>query len=420
MQTDEPADPQDDPVEMPEQPESDAPAEPDRAAQLKDALSADPPQLETAVDDVLSLPWTTGVRAVGDCWQGMSLDARRDFIDALGAQDSDPARRIRLSLARGLSAQDPRSAGKLIAGVCTSMESAEGGLRPKDRKTFAGVLFGSGKPWLLHLPLSEWEAGELGPVLRCTLAVSQHSPAFAQLWIFRWIADAGKLGELPEEQIRDLAKSVKRWHPKLQKELKAAVPELPAPIAEVLVQQAETRPEPAEAAPAVEPRSFARPERPAARRAAPAARAGTAPSGFDLSRSLREIEAYVAQLQTELQQARAAARAPSSRGSVRPAGDTEETETLRRHNARLEETVQELQSQLEELASDHQDRAAASGEAGEVQQFKTLLGLKLAEDFADYKALCTEAEVVRRHPADVLVHVVEVLQAEGIPLPEEG
>ncbi len=47
---------------------------------------------------------------------------------------------------------------------------------------------------------------------------------------------------------------------------------------------------------------------------------------------------------------------------------------------------------------------------------KALLGIKLREDYAVYESLRSEAqdEVVRTHLRDVLAHIFEVLQSEGV------
>src|SRR5207249_4531015 len=93
-----------------------------------------------------------------------------------------------------------------------------------------------------------------------------------------------------------------------------------------------------------------------------------------------------------------------------------DSESLRRHNVQLQETVEDLRRQLEELASDHEDRASVLDGSDELQQFKTLLGVKLGQDFSDFETLRDEpaTEVVRRHLRDLLDHIFKVLNAEGV------
>ncbi len=100
---------------------------------------------------------------------------------------------------------------------------------------------------------------------------------------------------------------------------------------------------------------------------------------------------------------------------------TEEMEELRRHNHQIEEQNQELRHRIEELTADHEDRAATLDITDSLQQFKSFLGLKLKEDFADYTAISRESlnEVVRRHAHEILGHIFSVLQAEGVRFDRE-
>jgi cell division septum initiation protein DivIVA len=97
-------------------------------------------------------------------------------------------------------------------------------------------------------------------------------------------------------------------------------------------------------------------------------------------------------------------------------------EELRRHNQQLEEQNQELRQRIEELTSDHEDRAATLEIGDALEQFKSFLGLKLKEDFADYTAISREAlnEVVRRHAHEILGRIFAILQAEGVRFDREG
>lgn len=396
-----------------------SPADEDIASGLlKEALASGKKGLAPALDALVVLPWNIGVKAVGEGWPEMKPLARTQFLNALGKLDTDAAKRIRLSLARGLFPLDKPATLKLIAGVCAAMDGTEGGPTARDRQAFAGVLFGQAKPWLLHLPLAEWKAAEADPVLRCALAASQSQP-FTQIWVLRWIADAGKLAELPAEQLEAIAKSAQRWHPKLKKDLKKLVPELPAVIGDALAPpapaarpeaKAETREASAPPAPT--------PQRRPAGEAPPRRERNATASHFDLGSALHEIDDYVGRLRAELQQAQAVRREPSrGRASAEPIAATgEDAESLRRHNVQLQETVEDLRRQLEELSSDHEDRAAALQGGDELQQFKTFLGVKLGKDFADFEVLRDEpaTEVVRRHLGGLLDHLFTVLQGEGV------
>ncbi len=115
-----------------------------------------------------------------------------------------------------------------------------------------------------------------------------------------------------------------------------------------------------------------------------------------------------------------ASRRPSAREAAaqQAAGSPEEIDELRRHNHQLEEQNLELRHRIEELTSDHEDRAATLEISDSLEQFKTFLGLKLKEDYADYNAISREAlnEVVRRHAHEILGRIFAVLEAEGSAL----
>ena len=88
--------------------------------------------------------------------------------------------------------------------------------------------------------------------------------------------------------------------------------------------------------------------------------------------------------------------------------------------------IGELQQRIEELTVDSEDRAASTAApeaaASPDAQFRTLLSLKLQEDFEDFAALEKEEPdiVVQQHYRTVLRHVFEVLRAEGVRLREAG
>jgi hypothetical protein len=134
----------------------------------------------------------------------------------------------------------------------------------------------------------------------------------------------------------------------------------------------------------------------------------------------------VARLRAEVQQAQVTARrgGPERQrgGRQQQAGaSTEELDELRRHNQQLEEQNEELRHRIEELTADHEDRAATLEINDTLVQFKTFLGLKLKEDFADYTAISRESlnEVVRRHAHEILGRIFSILEAEGVRFDQE-
>ncbi len=128
------------------------------AASLKELLLGTKPKVLASAETMIGLPWIVGVTAVVEAWPDMKPASRKNFLVALAAQQTEPARRFRLSLGRGMLPHDAGAALALIASVCAEMiESGNGVPSQKDRQIFANVLIGKGKPWLLHLPLGEIE-----------------------------------------------------------------------------------------------------------------------------------------------------------------------------------------------------------------------------------------------------------------------
>ena len=152
---------------------------------------------------------------------------------------------------------------------------------------------------------------------------------------------------------------------------------------------------------------------------------------FNLTETLRQIEAHVQSLRTELSaaQIKLRQRDDDSRRERRPdrplpLPGAPSNEELTRLNLQLEARIEELQARVEEISKDAEDRAASLGvhTGGPApdpdQQLRALLGLKLQEDYADYLALENESlsAVVQQHYRTLLGHIFEVLKAENVPL----
>ena len=454
-----------------------SPVDEDRAVQLlKQAVAGGPKALPSALDAMLTLPWSVGVKAVTEAWPETKPAGRTRLVAGLAKLDSDISRRIRLSLARGLHAQDAGSALKLILSVCEAMGGAQGGSSTKDRQIFANVMLGKARPWLMNIPMADMKPAEAHKLITPALESCSQSPIFTQIWVLRWICEADKFSTLPPEHVESVGKSINRWQPRWRKELRKIIPKLPEALEAVLVDghssgpAAPVRGAEAPSAPVAEgdvnqsgpadddggegpasgeesqaseqggpadrqPEQRQPQQRQAEHRQQPSSRAPDprdrssrdrpqAASGpFDLTRSLRDIEAYVVRLRSDLQQAQVVARrrepAPErSRGrmSQQAPASAEELDEMRRHNQQLEEQNQELRVRIEELTNDHEDRAATLEINDALEQFKTYLGLKLKEDYADYTAISREAlnEVVRRHAHEILGRIFGVLRAEGV------
>ncbi|MEP6673032.1 MAG: hypothetical protein ABJF10_27980 [Chthoniobacter sp.] len=177
-----------------------------------------------------------------------------------------------------------------------------------------------------------------------------------------------------------------------------------------------------------------RPQKPAGERPVYTPRnAGNVGKNFNLNEALRGIDGYVQSLRAELSAAQTKARRESrddrrpekSAGPIIPGQPT--PEELARLNQQLEARNAELQERITDLTQHSEDIAVSTGAltgapvSDVVAQMRTLLALKLQEDFADYLALEKESNdlVVQQHYKSLLRHVFEVLQQLEVPLKAE-
>lgn len=159
-------------------------------------------------------------------------------------------------------------------------------------------------------------------------------------------------------------------------------------------------------------------------------RAG-ASGGSNFSAIIKQLESYVSGLRNDLTTAQNRLRRAESEGAKaradRPILSHEEAnlspDELKRLVIQLEARVAELNSRVEELTSDSEARslamAAGTGDAPDaVTQLRTLLALKLQEDYADFLTLQKELPdaIVQQHYRALIGHVFDVLLGEKIPL----
>jgi hypothetical protein len=158
-----------------------------------------------------------------------------------------------------------------------------------------------------------------------------------------------------------------------------------------------------------------------------------AASGFNFGALIKQLESYVSGLRNDLATAqnrlrRADDDGRKSRREDRPVLSHDEAnlspDELKRLVIQLEGRVEELKSRVEELTTDSEARALAmaAGTADAapdaVTQLRTLLALKLQEDYADFLTLQKESPdaIVQQHYRGLINHVFEVLRGEQIPL----
>jgi hypothetical protein len=226
-----------------------APADEERmGALLKQALLGGRGGVARAVDVLPRVPWIVGVRAVETVWPELTAGFRTQLIAGLGKDETDAARRIRLSLARALFKIDEPVGLKLAAGVTRELRDKESGvLTPKQAQIFANVFIGRGKPWLAQMPLAEWKPADVDALVHCALLAvfTLPHPPVTQLGVLKWAHEQGRLAKLDEGALEAVLKGVSRWSAKWQNVLRREVPELPEQIAAGLKPVAvESRPEP--------------------------------------------------------------------------------------------------------------------------------------------------------------------------------
>lgn len=148
---------------------------------------------------------------------------------------------------------------------------------------------------------------------------------------------------------------------------------------------------------------------------------------FNLGNVLKQIESQFSQLRNELASTQAKLRkaesAPVRKSTDRVVLSVEEAnlspDELKRLVLQLERRNAELQTRVEELLADSETRAlATSADADITVQYRTLLKLKLQEDYSDYLALEKNSPefVVQQHYRAVIRHVFGVLRDEGVCL----
>ncbi len=157
-------------------------------------------------------------------------------------------------------------------------------------------------------------------------------------------------------------------------------------------------------------------------------------TSFSLGQTLRQIDTYVqglreelAATQTKLRRADEDARRGRRVVSDRPASADDASlspEELKRLTVQLEQRNTELKTRVEELLADSEARVICMAPDADgitpdpLTQLRTLLALKLKDDYADYVALETAVPdlIVQQHYRTLVHHVFTTLIEEGIAL----
>jgi hypothetical protein len=360
-----------------------------------------------------------------------------------------------------------------------------GALASKHAQIFSNVFIGRAKPWVAQLALAELKPAEADVLVHCAVmsVFTIPHPPVTQLGVLKWAQENGRLEKLQPEALEAVKKGVARWSGKWQGALRKEVSGLPEEVIAVLKPlrgengtEAEAAPTPTEGEepgdenaetpgetaedradgeptdeetppprkerPIYEPRPQKPPQTQEPRRERegrerpvyePRNAGSSSNSRFDLSATLRQIEQHVQGLRNELAAAKTRSRDEEKRSrraeKTGPIIEGEPTpEELARLNVQLEARNAELQVQIDELKQHSEDLATSTGAMAGVPvedagaQLRTLLALKLQEDYADYLALQTESNdlVVQQHYRSLIGHIFEVLKQLEVPLKAEG
>lgn len=209
-----------------------------RAAQaIKDCLLDGRAGVTFVIELLPKFAWMVAMNGVAAAWPELTVGFRTQLFSGLSKDESDSARRLRLSLARGLFKQDVPSASKLAVGVARDLREKESGaLQQKDAQMFASVFIGRAKPWLAGFPLNDLKPADADALVHCALLTvfTLPHPPVTQLGVLKWAAEAGRLEKLHELALEAVKNGLGRWTAKWQTALKREVTGLPEEIAAML------------------------------------------------------------------------------------------------------------------------------------------------------------------------------------------
>ena len=207
------------------------------AQAIKDCLLDGRAGVTFVIEMLPKFAWMVAVNGVALAWPELTAGFRTQLFSGLSKDETDSARRLRLSLARGLFKQDVPSATKLAVGVARDLREKESGaLQTKDAQMFASVFIGRARPWLAGFPLGDLKPADADALVHCALLTvfTLPHPPVTQLGVLKWAAEAGRLEKLHEVALEAVKNGLGRWTAKWQAALKREVPALPEEIAAFL------------------------------------------------------------------------------------------------------------------------------------------------------------------------------------------
>jgi hypothetical protein len=392
---------------------------------IRDRLLAKKDVFMPTVELLPKLGWAVASKSVGAAWPEMKATAKNALIKILSADESEPSRRIRLSIGRSLfKVPDLPASLKLIIGVAKEIRDKEtSAITAKDAQMFSNVTIGKGKPWIAQLALAEVKPADADLLIHAAIFAGfiLNQPPITQIGILKWAAEAGRLERLHESAQALVVKAVGRMSNKWQSVLRKDVPELPQEIAAALkhggapaAEKAESleaeaeeddglpaelkaeasaaessavassaadgpppaqRERPVYVSKTIPPREQRSPERtpaPAAgpeRQQAKEGKGGGRSLQFNAQDALRQLETHINFIKGELKAAETKLRSREHDETRRsrqkpdvPVIPGEPTpEELARLNVQLEARITELQSRIDDLAADAEARATSAG-----------------------------------------------------------
>jgi hypothetical protein len=409
------------------------------AALFKELVATGGKALSGALELIGDLPWFIPVNGTLEAWPELTPVKQRNFLSALKPLESETARRMRFSIARGLYRVDPASALKLLI-TSVQVTRTENGFEPRDRQTFSNVLIGKNKPWLAQIDLKTIKPADAKLLALAAIESSAGANPPAAMAVIQWAKPVQKLVDLPDPIQQELAKNIRKWSTRWQKEL--AGEELPPLLDEAVktklarsaqenpVEKKQEHPESAQikidSPPAIAPHSMqpqhreqkphrqerkqvpgreipqrhneglrAKVERPDKRAQQDQRR------GSDISELLRQIDSHFQGLRNELQTVRNQLKqsSPQSRQNESAPAGNKEIAKLREENSQLAETVRQLRETLSELATEDFEEAVSrkadtdSPVTDPLEQYKSLITLRLREQIVNFQELNPDKHV---------------------------
>lgn len=213
---------------------------------VKGLMLTGPEGVASAVEGMVTLPWSVGVNAIMDSWPTLNDGIKKLLLSGIttDAFQTDSGKRFRLSLGRAFLRTDAPLGCKIIVAVAHEIVLGADPLpQQKHLQTFFHIMVGKGRPWVTNLNAESLEKNDLAALLFCSVAATftrasflPPSPPFTQLQLLKWAAPSGQLELLPQPILDLILEAVRSWNGRWQASLKRECLPLPEVIAAVIPQ----------------------------------------------------------------------------------------------------------------------------------------------------------------------------------------